>query len=70
MDYNIIEKNKEEFNKLIVYLLFYITIIKEKAKEKEKEKAKDKKEKKLHKEEVKRDFPDKIESFLIACLEN
>ena len=70
LDYNIIEKNKEEFNKLIVYLLFYITIIKEKAKEKEKEKAKDKKEKKLHKEEVKRDFPDKIESFLIACLEN
>jgi hypothetical protein len=70
LDYNIILNKKDEFNKLIIYLLFYITIIKEKAKEKEKEKTKDKKEKKIHKEEVKRDFPENIELFLIACLEN
>jgi hypothetical protein len=70
LDYNIILNKKDEFNKLIIYLLFYITIIKEKAKEKEKEKAKDKKEKKIHKEEVKRDFPENIELFLIDCLEN
>ena len=70
LDYNIILNKKDEFNKLIIYLLFYITIIKEKAKEKEKEKDKDKKEKKIHKEEVKRDFPENIELFLIACLEH
>ena len=72
LDYNVIINKKEEFNKLIIYLLFYVTIIKEKAKEKEKlkEKIKDKKEKKLLQEEVKRDFPEGIQLFLVDCLEN
>ena len=72
LDYNIILNKKEEFNRLIIYLLVYVTIIKEKEKEKEKlkEKKKDKKEKKLFKEEIKRDFPEDINLFLIDCLED
>ena len=63
LDYNIIQDRKDEFNKLIIYLLFYITIDKEKDKRKEK---KDKKQN--NKEEIKISFPENIESFLIDCL--
>ena len=57
LDYNIILNEKEEFNKLIIYLLFYVELLKGK---------KDKK----HIKNDKRVFTKDIESFLIDCLEN
>ena len=56
LDYNLILKEKDEYNKLIIFLLFYVTYIKEKEK---KEKNKDI-----------RGFTKDIEKFLINCLEN
>ena len=57
LDYNLILKEKDEFNKLIIFLLFYVTYIKEKEK-------KDSKNKDI------RAFTKDIEKFLINCLEN
>ena len=54
LDYNLILKEKEEYNKLIIFLLFYVTVLK------------DKKELKNNS----RGFPKGIELFLINCLEN
>ena len=34
LDYNIITKEKNEFNKLIIYLLFYVSILKERKEKK------------------------------------
>ena len=56
LDYNLILKEKDEYNKLVIFLLFYVTYIKEKEK---KEKNKDI-----------RGFTKDIEKFLINCLEN
>ena len=56
LDYNLILKEKDEYNKLIIFLLFYVTYIKEKEK---KDKNKDI-----------RGFSKEIELFLINCLEN
>ena len=54
LDYNLILKEKDEYNKLIIFLLFYVTVLK------------DKKELKNNS----RGFPKGIELFLINCLEN
>ena len=61
LDYNIIIKEKEEFNKLIIYLLFYVKILKER-------KDKDKDKKHIKEGEIKAIQGD-IELFLINCIE-
>ena len=62
LDYNIILNRKDEFNKLIIYLLFYTDIATHP------EKVKEKKDKK-NKEENEKYFNENIKNFLIDCLE-
>ena len=66
LDFNIIKQNKEEFNKIIIYLLTYVTIIKEENKRKQKENYLKNKNKNNDNEN---NFPKDIELFLINCLE-
>ena len=70
LDYNIILKNKDEFNKIIIYLLFYIKVLnhgqEEISKSKNKRHGKNKDNTNPIKEKI---FPEGIEQFLINCLE-
>ena len=64
LDFNIITQNKEEYNKIIIYLLTYVTIIKEENKRKQKENYLKNKN-----NDNENNFPKDIELFLINCLE-
>ena len=57
LDYNIILKEKDDFNKIIICLLFYIKIINEKKNDKK------------NKDKNLCSFPEDIEYFLLNCLE-
>ena len=63
LDYNVVLRKKEEFNKLIIYLLFYVTVFKEK------KNSKHNKDKEKDVVEQRANFPQNTELFLINCLE-
>ena len=70
LDYNIIIKEKDEFNKIIIYLLFYIKISTEMKEDKNDKKNKDKKNKdKKIIDKYYGSFPEDIKEFLVNCLE-
>jgi len=69
LDYNIIIQNKEEFNKVIIYLLTYVTIIKEENKKKQRENINLRNKNGNTDNEYEKNFPKDIELFLINCLE-
>ena len=57
LDYNIILKEKNEFNKIIIFLLFYVEVVKEMKNDKK------------NKDKNISMFPEDIKDFLVNCLE-